>query len=287
MTKQLIVVTGGSGALGQQVVAELLRHGWEVLSLDRRPHPGGHKRSWVVDLLDSGSVYEACQGAAGIVHLAAHIAPDLASDCATFGDNVRMTYNVLKAATDNKLEKIVLASSTAVYGFLYGRKGETPAYLPADELHPTLPTDPYGLSKVVGERVADSFAARTNASITSLRFPGISYDPKYERVQNLLKDPGFRAPGFWSYVDVRDAAVAVRLALSRNRPGHRAYNIACDTSNMRQPTSELIQTFYPGLPERRISSSANWSGIDCSAARQELGFVPLHRWENAPAINQT
>jgi nucleoside-diphosphate-sugar epimerase len=287
MGHDLIVVTGGSGALGQQVITELLGHGWQVLSLDRRPHPAGHKRAWVVDLLDSGSVYEACQGAAGIVHLAAHIAPDLASDCVTFGDNVRMTYNVLKAATDNNLRKVVLASSTAVYGFLYGRKGETPAYLPADERHPTLPTDPYGLSKVVGERVADSFAAKSQATITSLRFPGISYDPKYERVQRLLKDPAFRAPGFWSYVDVRDAAAAVRLALHRDGPGHRAYNIACDTSNMRQPTAELIKSFFPHLPEVRLSSESNWSGIDCSAARMDLGFVPKYRWEQAPAIDGT
>ncbi len=48
--------------------------------------------------------------------------------------------------------------------------------------------------------------------MTSLQFPGINYDPKYERVRRHLTDPAFRAPGFWSYVDVRDAAAAVRLA---------------------------------------------------------------------------
>ena len=279
MTNKLIVVTGGSGALGQQVITELLENDWEVLSLDRKAHPTGHKRSWIVDLLDSGSIYEACQGAVGIVHLAAHIAPDLASDCVTFGDNVRMTYNVLKAATDNKLSHIVLASSTAVYGFLYGCKGETPAYLPADELHPTLPTDSYGLSKLVGERIADSFSGKTNASITSLRFPGINYDPKYERVLKLQKNPAFRAPGFWSYIDVRDAAVAIRLALNRSGSGHRVYNIACDSSNMREPTSELIDKYFSNLKNIRISSSLNWSGIDSSAAMQDLGFTPQFKWE--------
>ncbi len=281
MKKQTILVTGGSGALGQVVVSQLVEAGFNVLSLDRRPHPTGHRRAWVVDLLDVGTIYEASRDAFAIVHLAAHIAPDLASDCATFNDNVRMTYNVLKAGTDNGVKRIVLASSTAVYGFLYGRRGDTPQFLPANEKHPTQATDPYGLSKIVGERLADAFAETAEAAITSLRFPGINYDPKFERVKRLLADPRFRAPGFWSYVDVRDAAASVVLALQRQRAGHQAFNIACDTSNMAEPTSELVARFYPQLSCTSSPHDRNWSGIDSSAAAAALGFRPRFRWETA------
>lgn len=284
MKKETIVVTGGSGALGQAVVSQLVESGFDVLSLDRKPHPTGHRRAWVVDLLNAGTLYEASRGAFAIVHLAAHIAPDLASDCATFNDNVCMTYNVLKAGTDNGVKRIVLASSTSVYGFLYGRRGDTPEFLPATEEHPTLATDPYGLSKIVGERLADAFSEKAQIAITSLRFPGINYDPKFERVRKLLADPAFRAPGFWSYVDVRDAATSVALALAREAVGHRAFNIACDTSNMAEPTTKLINQFYPALPVNvALDDSKNWSGIDSTAASLELGFRPQFRWEDMAA----
>ena len=72
-----VVVTGGSGQLGQAVISELIAHGHEVLCLDRKPHPQGFRPSWTVDLLNVGSLYEACAGASAIIHLAAHIAPNL------------------------------------------------------------------------------------------------------------------------------------------------------------------------------------------------------------------
>lgn len=286
MNSKKVVVTGGSGGLGQAVVETLLDAGYKVLSLDRRPHPSGHKPSWTVDLLNAGDLYEACKNSWAIVHLAAHIAPNLASDVNTFNDNVCMTYNVLKAATDMGVKHAVMASSTAVYGFLYGLHGETPDYLPADERHPMGPVDPYGLSKVVGERVADSFAKKEGMSICSLRFPGINYDEKYERVRRLTSDPAFRAPGFWSYIDVRDAARAVLLALEKGLPGHHAYNVACSSSNMRESTSELAKRFFPGLTDVRMSPEGNWSGIDSSAAAKELGFVSSFRWEDAALDHQ-
>ncbi len=282
MTHRKIVVTGGSGGLGQAVTQVLAEAGFTVLSLDRRPHPTGHRPAWTVDLLNPGDLYEACSGAWGLVHLAAHIAPGLASDASTFGDNVRMTYNALHAALDMGVRRCVMASSTAVYGFLYGLRGENPLYLPADENHPLRPVDPYGLSKVVAERVAESFAQQYgDASICSLRFPGINYEQGFERILRLRSDPGFRAPGFWAYVDVRDAARAVLLALEKEAPGHRAYNIACASSNMREPTRGLIERFFPGLTDVRDMSNSNWSGIDGTAAARELGFIPVHRWEDA------
>lgn len=275
-------MTGGSGALGQAVTQALAQAGFSVLSLDRRPHPTGHRPSWTVDLLNSGDLYEACKGAWGLVHLAAHIAPGLASDANTFGDNTRMTYNALHAALDMGVRRCVLASSTAVYGYLYGLHGSAPRYLPADELHPQKPVDPYGLSKVVCERIAESFAQNfPDASICSLRFPGINYDPAFERVMRLRSDPGFRAPGFWAYVDARDAARAVLLAIQKEAIGHHAYNIACKSSNMVEPTRDLIGRYFPSMTDIRNRSTTNWSGIDSTAAETELGFVAEHRWENA------
>jgi nucleoside-diphosphate-sugar epimerase len=274
-----IVVTGGSGGLGQQVISELGAHGHEVLNLDRVPHPGGFRPSWTVDLTAPGALHEACANAGGIIHLAAYIAPNLTSDSTTFNSNVTLTYNVLKAASDMTVGRVVIASSISAYGFLYGPASWTPDYLPIDENHPCRPVDSYGLSKVVGETIADSFARRNEMTIVSLRFPGVNYDPSYQRIKTLMSDPGYRRNGCWSYVDVRDAAMACRLALEAKLSGHHVFNVAVPSSNMREPTPELIRRFYPQLKDVRRSDNTNWCGIDSGKAERELGFRAKHVWE--------
>ena len=102
MRRMKIVVTGGSGQLGRQVVAELCAAGHAVLSVDRQPHPDGHSPARIGNLLDPAVLLDACAGADGLVHLAAHIAPNIASDTATFNDNTQMTYNALHAAAADK-----------------------------------------------------------------------------------------------------------------------------------------------------------------------------------------
>lgn len=274
-----VVVTGGSGQLGQYVVKELAAAGHTVLALDRRPNPAGHKPAWTVDLLDSGSLFEACRDAGAIVHLAAHIAPNLSSDCRTFNDNVTMTYNALKAAGSAGVRSAVIASSLAAYGFLYGDKSRVPHYLPIDEDHACVPTDAYGLSKVAGELIADSFS-RSEMKITSLRLPGINYDPTFKRIESFMLDPGYRQTGFWSYVDVRDAATAFRLALESNHTGHCVFNIAAPTSNMREPTATLARQYFSTVKDLRGDETSNWSGVDSGRAERELGFRAQYVWEN-------
>lgn len=273
-----IVVTGSGGLLGRLVVSEFVSRGYEVLGLDRSPSVDGHRPTWVVDLLDASSISQALAGANAVVHLAAWSAPGLTSDTRTFNENVSVTYNVLKAAADAAVGKVVLASSIGAYGFLYARARLVPQYLPLDEEHPAMPTDPYGLSKLVGERLADSFAAMGGMAITSLRLPGINFDPAFARIFRLMEDPGFRAKGFWTYVDARDAARACRLAVELGQNGHNVLNIAAPNSNMRQPTSELIGQYWPDV--RVIGgSSANWSGLDSARARAVLGFEAEFTWD--------
>jgi nucleoside-diphosphate-sugar epimerase len=274
-----IVVTGGSGALGQQVISELSGHGHDVLNLDRVPHPCGFRPSWTVDLANPGPLHEACVDADGIIHLAAHIAPNLTSDSITFNSNVALTYNVLKSASDMAVRRVVIASSISAYGFLYGPANWTPDYLPIDEKHPCRPVDSYGLSKIVGETIADSFARRDGMTIVSLRFPGVNYDPSYQRIKSFMSDPAHRRSGFWSYLDVRDAAMACRLALEANLSGHHVFNATAPTSNMREPTPELIRRFYPEMKDVRRSDNTNWCGIDSSKAEREFGFRAQHAWE--------
>src|SRR5579862_4719309 len=256
-----IVVTGSSGQFGQHVVRNLATAGHDVLGIDRVANPS-LRPSWVCDLCRTGDLFEAFAGAEAVVHLAAIQAPNLAPDSVTFNNNVSATYNVLKAAADLSIRKLVVASSIAAYGFLYARKMPEPKYLPLDEDHPCQPTDCYGLSKVVGETIADSFAAQTGACIASLRLPGINFDPEFRLIKERLGNPRSRLPGFWTYVDARDAAEACRLALEAVPRGHTIFNVAAPTSNMREPTDELLKQYLPTVKKSQAGLAGNWSGMD-------------------------
>lgn len=276
-----IVVTGGSGPLGRIVIAELSGQGYEVLSLDRIPHPAHHRPSWIVELSEPGSIFEACRDAFAVVHLAAFSAPNISTDCNVFNTNVSITYNVLKAASDMGVSRVVLASSTAAYGYIYGSTDMLPDYLPVDEEHSSRPVDSYGLSKVVCERIATSFAAASEMRIASLRLPGINFDPEFKRLKERMADPGARRSGFWAYIDARDAAIACRLALESDLNGHRVFNLAAPTTSMREPTKSLVQQFMPGVVDLRVREDTRWSGINSRRAERELGFQARYLWEDS------
>jgi nucleoside-diphosphate-sugar epimerase len=276
-----IVVTGGSGRLGQLVIQELVSYGYQVLSLDRARPAVNLCPSWIADLRCSGDLYQALTGAYGVVHLGAYQAPGLAPDAEVFSNNVTATYNVLKAAGDLGVKKVVMASSTAAFGFIYALQRGLPEYLPLDEQHPSRPQDPYGLSKLVAEQIADSVALlHPHITISSLRFPGVIFDFSYDSVRERWKDPGARANTSWAYIDGRDAATACRLLIEAEFAGHEVMIVAAPTSSMREPTVELIEKYLgPSIPVKN-GRAGNWSGVSSAKAEKLLGFKARYGWEN-------
>jgi nucleoside-diphosphate-sugar epimerase len=275
-----IVVTGGAGRLGRLVIRELEAAGHTCLSLDRVATAGPMGSSWVADLTRAGDIYQALRGADGVIHLAAWQAPGLTADTETFSNNVSATYNVCKAASELGVDRVVLASSVAAYGYIYAPQMPPPAYLPLDEEHPCIPQDPYGLSKLVGEQIADSFARLRPTSIVSLRLAGINFDLNYEQFAGRWQTPTLRLGGFWSYVDARDAAVICRLALEAGLPGHQVFNVAAPTSAMREATAELVQRYVPGVGRLPEGLEGNWTGMTAAKAERALGWRAEHRWED-------
>ena len=276
-----IVVTGGSGRLGQFVIRDLLAHGYQVLSLDRVPPREKLCASWLADLRHSGDLFEALRGAYGVVHLGAYQAPNLAPDAETLSNNVSSTYNVLRAAADVGVKKIVIASSTAAFGFIYATKLWAPEYLPLDEQHPSTPQDSYGLSKVLGEQIADSIVTvHRDLTISSLRFPGVNFDLAYESFRDRWRNPRTRANGFWTYIDARDAAATSRLALEANFKGHEVFIASAAKNCMIQPTLELVKKYLPKGAKLKKASGTHWSCVDSSKARRMLGFKPQHLWQS-------
>jgi nucleoside-diphosphate-sugar epimerase len=276
-----IVVTGGSGRLGQFVIRDLLANGYQVLSLDRVPPREKLCTSWLADLRHSGDLFEAMRESYGVIHLGAYQAPNLAPDAETLSNNVSATYNVLRAAADARVKKVVIASSTAAFGFIYAKNLWAPEYLPLDEDHPSKPQDSYGLSKVLGEHIADSIVTvHKEMTISSLRFPGVNFDLSYESFKERWCNPRSRTSGFWTYIDARDAAMTCRLALEAKFTGHEVFIASAAKNCMIQPTMELIKKYLPHGAKIKKVSGTHWSCVDSAKARRMLGFKPQHLWQD-------
>jgi nucleoside-diphosphate-sugar epimerase len=85
--------------------------------------------------------------------------------------------------------------------------------------------------------------------------------------------------GLWTYIDVRDAATACRLAFERDFSGHQAFNICAPTTFMTVPTDELIERYLPNVRSAAPEGSANWAGYDTRKARELLGFEARYMLE--------
>ncbi len=285
-----VVVTGSAGRLGQYVTKLLPQHGHEVVSLDLSA--GGGTQS--VDLTDPDVAQRALEGAEAVVHLARERfpyteqglfdratqtwrTPDATGDARRFQRNVGMTYNVLAAATSLGIPRLVIGSSLAVYGLYYPLSPVLPDYLPVDEDHPRRPQDPYGLSKLAGEELCDGFARRSKTAVASLRFAGIADDAVYQRLIGRRDDPMIRGFGsFWSYIDLRDAATACRLALEASFEGHKAFNICAPTTYLTTPTRALLQRYLPDVRQVAFLPEENYCCYASDKARKALGFSPRH-----------
>ena len=87
----------------------------------------------------------------------------------------------------------------------------------------------------------------------------------------------------WSYVDARDGAAAISLAIDRAAPGFRAYNIAASDTGLSVPSRELAAGAFPGVPVREIGEFETLMSID--RARAELGYQPRHLWRDELATS--
>ena len=286
-----IVVTGGAGRLGQLTTKELVAHDHEVVAIDKTPIPDPGCASSVVDLSQAQELANTFQGADAVIHLARKRfpytsngfepasrtwkIPDVFGDAENFSYNVTISYNVVAAAFAAGVKKLVMGSSLTIYGFYYPTRFAVPEYLPVDEAHPLCPQDPYSISKLAGERICDAFTRRSDIQIASLRFAGISADLTQQNLLERRKDPLRWAGPLWTYIDVRDAAVACRLAVERDICGHEPINICAPNTIMTKATAELAKEYFPDA-KARAPLEGNRSGYDCKKARHLLGFTATH-----------
>ena len=179
-----VLITGADGFIGSHLTEYLMDKGYEVKAftyynsfntwgwLDTFPKEKlSELEIFQGDIRDPNGVREAMKGVDGVFHLAALIAipfsyhsPD--SDVDT---NIKGTLNVLQAARDLNLERVLITSTSEVYG--------TAQYVPIDEKHPYQGQSPYSATKIGADRLAESFYRSFGLPVTIVR-PFNTFGPR-------------------------------------------------------------------------------------------------------------
>lgn len=286
MTK--IAVTGGNGSFGRILVAGVLQRGYEAVIVDRVEGSGIYNgragvESRMVDLGDFESVHEALSGCDAVIHMAAIPNPKHHPAPIVFGNNVVSTYNVLEAAAQHKIRKVVLGSSESAYGFPWAHKPLSPHYVPVDEEHPLIPEDCYGTSKAVNELTGMAFHRRTGMQVVHLRLSSLVSEEYYRWFKSCLERPQELRRVLWSYVDARDAVEACLLAAELDGLGCVSLNIAADDTFQTRLSRELLHEFFPDVSDIRADYEGCEAFYSNEKAKRILGWRPDHHWRESGA----
>jgi len=179
-----ILVTGAGGFIGSHLTERLVEMGANVRAFVRYNSDGNIKNLKELskdtlnkieiirgDLRNCESVKKAVEGIDVIFHLGALISIPYSYEAPRdfIETNILGTFNILQAARENKVKKIILTSSSEVYG--------TAIHLPIDEKHSLQAQSPYSATKISADKIAESFYRTYNIPITIIR-PFNTYGPR-------------------------------------------------------------------------------------------------------------
>jgi len=288
------LITGGAGFIGSHTVDELLRRGHDVLVMDDLSTGKAANLSQAQSKIKfmQGSIVhldalrEACRGVDCVIHLAAQtsVPRSVKDPVETNLVNVNGTLNVLLAARDAKVRRVVFACSCAVYG--------KTAALPIRENAELGPISPYGLSKQVGEAYGRMFQDLYGLEFVSLRYfnvfgprqdPGSPYSGVLSLFNAALLDrtqPTIYGDGEQSrdFVYVENVVNAILLACEAKGAPGLAINIGTGNRCTLNQTLALLEKIT-GRPARAKYAEPRQGDIrdsqaDISLAKEALGYHP-------------
>ena len=263
------LVTGGAGFIGSHIVEELLWRGDTVRVLDNfssgtRANLESFKGNLEIlegDLRDSGAVKAAVRDVELIFHLAAFVSvPQSMLDPETcFSVNVGGTVALLEAARRAGVSKVILSSSTAVYG-------DTDVF-PTKEETPLRPLSPYALSKQVNELYARLYTGTLGLPVTALRYFNV-YGPRQHPdsdyaaaipifVRKLVASEPITIYGDGKqsrdFIFVKDVVRANLLAAKSDAAGE-AFNVCTGRETTLLDLLEELSEVSPRQPEVRFEA---------------------------------
>lgn len=273
-----VLVTGGAGYIGSHVVAQLVANGQFPVIVD--DFSTGYKSRvashtfYDIDISEKGNVSQLASimrvhEVESVIHLAAkkNVAESVALPLWYFEQNIGGIHNLLAAMLEASVRKIVFSSSAAVYG-------ET-GLNPVRESDPTIPINPYGQTKLVGEWLVRDLALAGEISGISLRYFNVAgaFDAESSDrfVQNLIplafeKISGGNAPQIYGtnyptpdgtcirdFIHVIDLAIAhvkVLDYLDSSQPGfYSCFNVGTGSGTSVQEIIELVKKSMGSLVE--------------------------------------
>jgi UDP-glucose 4-epimerase len=288
------LVTGGGGFIGSHVAERLLHEGYEVRVLDNF---SSGRRSNLLAFADEIEIVEgdiqsyerahtAVRGCDVVVHQAAlpSVPRSIQDPLTSNASNVTGTLNVLLAARDSDVKRVVCASSSSVYG-----ANET---LPKAERLPAVPISPYAVGKLASEGYCRSFSEVYGLDTVALRYFNVfgpRQDPlsQYAAVvpvfinalldgeQPVIYGDGTQTRDF-TYVD--NVVEGTVLALTAREVAGKVYNVAYGEGVTINTLFELVRGIVgveiePRFVEAR-RGEVRRSQADISRATRELGYWP-------------
>jgi nucleoside-diphosphate-sugar epimerase len=294
-----VLVTGGAGFIGSHLVAALVAKGARVRVLDNlengtRARLAGceHEIELMVgDLRDLDACRAACQGIACVFHQAAlgSVPRSLADPATTLAVNVGGTANLLAAAREGGVSRLVYASSSSVYGDGAG--------LPNREGAEGTPLSPYAASKRLGEELAALFQRCYGLQTVGLRYfnvygpgqdpagPYAAVIPRFFQAYLRGAAPVIYGDGQQSrdFTFLDDAVRANLLAAGADGAGGAAYNVASGRAVTVRDLAQLVRRLVGGGPAPTHTAARpgeiRHSVADLTAARARLGYEPHYDLE--------
>lgn len=287
-----ILVTGGAGFIGKYLVKSLIENGNVVTIFDN--FSNSSKKS-MPDLIDIGAkviegnitkldeISNAVKDQEVVIHLAAKISvqDSIRNPSETFQVNVDGTKNVLVACEKNRVKKLIVASSAAVYG-------ESLPDIKLTEKSKTNPITPYGQSKVKMEQITKKFVSEHNINCIILRFfniYGVGQSDEYAGVitkfikrvtQNKLLEIFGDGLQTRDFVSVYDVINSIQNAISNDKSG--TYNIASGKAVTIKELAEMIISISGKKLEIKYTAPKKgdimFSQADISLAKNKLGYHP-------------
>jgi UDP-glucose 4-epimerase len=303
-----ILVTGGAGFIGGHLAERLIADGHGVTVLDSldpfydvgiktraieaarlaadEPAAGSY-RFVEGDVRDESLVQSSMTDVDIVYHQAGRAGVRSSVDDPRIYDEVNVggTLNILDAAREAAVERVVIASSSSVYG--------VPEYLPYDELHPTTPISPYGASKLAAERYGCAYDRVYDLSVVALRYftvygprmrPNMAISNFVSRCANgrnpVIYGDGTQTRDFTYISDVVEANLGL---LDSDALDGQAVNIgSTDTISIRELADIVREAIDPTLSlsfDDRHHADAEHTHADVSRARQQLDYDPSYTIE--------
>ena len=284
-----ILVTGSSGHLGEAIVRMLRDRGRKAVGMDISPSP---QTDIVGSISERPLVKSALHGVGAIIHTATLHKPHVATHGRQkfIDTNVTGTLNLLEEAVESGIRKVVITSTTSVFGdALVPDEGEPAAWI-TEGVAPQ-PKNIYGITKLAAENMCRLFSRKYGLQTTVLRtsrfFP--EEDDRRE-VRRQFADENAKANEFlFRRVDIEDAAMAHLLAIDRPATtDFGLYVISATTPFTRDDLADL-RTDAAAVMRRRLPELAaqydrrGWTmfpRIDRvyvnERARAELGWKPVY-----------